>query len=59
MKEHLTAEELELLNERRLRGKELVKALKHLETCARCRSKVKLPTKEEILTRLAPDPPKT
>ena len=41
MKEHLTAEEVELLNKRQLRGKGLVKALTHLESCAECRSKIK------------------
>lgn len=51
MEDCLTREELELINKRELRGKGLFKALKHLETCEKCRSKIKLPSKEEILKR--------
>ncbi len=55
MKECLTAEEVELLDKRELRGKGLVKALRHLESCPECRSKMKSPTREEILRRLEPN----
>jgi len=55
MKNCLPEETIELLSARSLRGKELVEALRHLETCADCRSKVRMPIKEEILKRLEPD----
>ena len=55
MSEHLTKEKLEMLSSRKLRGKELFSALKHIENCQKCRVRVKLPTTEEILKRLEPD----
>lgn len=52
MSDCLSKEELELLNKRELRGAGLVKALKHLETCEKCRLQIELPTKKEILGRI-------
>lgn len=56
MKNCLSQETIELLSDRNLRGARFVEALKHLETCADCRARVRMPTKEEILRRLEPDP---
>lgn len=55
MKDCLAKEKLELLQNRKLRGKELFTALKHLEICEKCRSKIILPTKAEILKRFEDD----
>jgi hypothetical protein len=56
MKDCLPEETLKLLSDRRLRGARLIEALKHLENCARCRARVRMPTKEELLKRLEPNP---
>ncbi len=55
MNDHLTREELELLSNRDFRGKGLFKALKHLESCEKCRLQIKPPTKGEILKRFEED----
>lgn len=47
--------EIELLNKRELRGTGLFAALKHMETCEKCRSQIELPTREEILKRFEED----
>lgn len=55
MSDCLTKENLELLNKRQLRGRGLVNALKHLEKCEKCRRKIKLPGREEVLRRIFDD----
>lgn len=55
MNECLPEETIKLLSGRNLRGERLVSALRHLEACAICRAKVRMPTREEILKRLVPD----
>ena len=57
MKECLSPTVLEELSERRFRGNGLFEILKHLETCEKCRSQIRLPTKEEILKRFEADEP--
>ncbi len=51
----MSREEIELLSKRKLRGNRLFAGLKHLETCEKCRSQIKLPAKEEILKRFEED----
>lgn len=55
MSDHLSQKEIDSLSNRTLRGKGLFAALKHLETCEKCRSQIKLPTREEILKRFEAD----
>lgn len=57
MNECLSPEKLELLAERKLRGRDFTAALRHLEECAECRAKVRMPSIEEILKRLEDEPP--
>lgn len=46
-----TAENLELLSNRKLRVREFLSDLKHIETCEQCRSQIMLPSAEELLKR--------
>jgi hypothetical protein len=54
-KEHLSPDRIEKLSKYQLRGADLVASLKHLEVCEKCRSRIRKPTKAEILARLLPD----
>lgn len=52
MSDHLSEKEIDSLSRRTSRGSGLFAALKHLETCPECRSRVQLPTEQEILEKL-------
>jgi hypothetical protein len=52
MNDCLSKEDLELLSNQESPSMGLFKALEHLEKCEKCRSQVRLPSKEEILKRL-------
>lgn len=51
MKNCIPPKILKEMSERRFCGKGLFEILKHIETCKICRSKIRTPTKEEILKR--------
>jgi hypothetical protein len=59
MTEHLSKEQLNLLSNHQLRGKEFVNALKHLESCQKCENNYPKRPANEIIREIFADPPQT
>jgi hypothetical protein len=55
MENHPLKNELELLFERKLKGDELVKILRHLAHCDECTQKIPKPDPQEVMKRLFAD----